>query len=100
MPTPHAPAIVLSQQQRQDLQRLARAHSTPQVLARRARIVLRAADEDRPTNLEIAQELRTSNETVGLWRRRFVRSGLAGLQDAPRSGRPPVFPPLAEASRP
>src|SRR2546421_9321914 len=38
-------------------QRLARAHSTPQALVRRARIVLRAADEDRPTNLQIAAGL-------------------------------------------
>jgi transposase len=99
VPTPHAPAVVLSDQQRQDLQRLLRAHSTPQALLRRIRIVLRAADEDQPTNLQIAAELRTSNDTVGLWRRRFARAGQAGLQDAPRSGRPPVFSPLAEASR-
>jgi hypothetical protein len=99
MPTPHAPALVLSDQQRQDLQRLLRAHSTPQALVRRIRIVLRAADENQPTNLQIAAELGTSKDTVGLWRRRFARAGLAGLQDAPRSGRPPVFPPLAAAPR-
>jgi hypothetical protein len=98
MPTPHAPALVLSDQQRQDLQRLVRAPSTPQALVRRARIVLRAA-EDQPTNLQIAAELGTSKDTVGLWRRRFACAGLAGLQDAPRSGRPPVFPPRATASR-
>jgi transposase len=99
MPTPHAPALALSEQQRRDLRRLLRAHSTPQTLARRIRIVLRAADADRPTNLQIAKELGTSNETVGLWRRRFARAGLAGLQDAPRPGRPPVFSPPAEAPR-
>jgi FixJ family two-component response regulator len=98
MPTPHAPTIVLSQQQREDLDRLARAHSTPQALARRARIVLRAADEDGPTNLQIGEELGCSNDTVGLWRRRFAEAGLAGLHDAPRSGRPPVFSPLATPS--
>ena len=100
MPTPHAPAIALSDQQRHDLRRLARAHSTPQALVRRVRIVLRAADEDRPTNLRIARDLGTSDETVGLWRRRFARAGLAGLQDAPRSGRPPVFSPLAASPCP
>ena len=99
MPTPHAPTIVLSQDQRRDLQRLVRAPSTPQALVRRAHIVLRAAAADHPTNLQIATELGTSNNTVGLWRRRFATAGLAGLQDAPRSGRPPVFSPLAAPSR-
>ncbi len=100
MPIPHAPALVLSDQQRHDLQRLRRAHSTPQALVRRIRIVLRAAAADQPTNLQIAQELSTNKNTVGLWRHRFARAGLAGLQDAPRSGRPPVFSPLATAARP
>jgi FixJ family two-component response regulator len=98
VPIPHAPAITLSEEQRQNLQRLARAHYSPQALVRRARIVLRAADEEQPTNLQIAEELGCSNDTVGLWRRRFAERGLAGLQDAPRSGRPPVFSPLATSS--
>ena len=63
------------------------------------RIVLRAADPDRPTNLQIAREFGCKNDTVGLWRRRFAERGLPGLPDAPRSGRPPVFSPLAAASR-
>jgi hypothetical protein len=99
MPTPHAVALSLSDEQREQLLRLARAHSSPQALVRRARIVLRAADEDRPTNLQVAEELGCKNDTVALWRRRFAEHGLAGLQDAPRSGRPPVFSPLATASR-
>jgi len=100
MPTPHAPVISLGDQQRQDLLRLARAHSTPQALARRARIVLRAADGDRPTNLQIALELRCKNDTVGCWRRRFATAGLPGLLDAPRSGRPRSVPPPAAPARP
>ena len=100
MPSPHAPAISLSGQQRHDLLRLARAASTPQALVRRARIVLRAADADRPTNLHIARDLGCKNTTVGLWRRRFAERGLDGLLDAPRSGRPPVFPPRDEAQSP
>lgn len=100
MPTPHAPAIFLSGQQRQDLLRLVRASSTPQAFVRRVRIVLRAANADQPTNLQIAAELGCKNDTVGLWRRRFAQRGLAGLQDAPRSGRPPVFSPPATPARP
>ena len=100
MPVPHAKPIDLTPRQRQDLLRLARAASTPQALALRARIVLRAADEDRPTNLRIAAELGCDDDTVGSWRRRFDERGLDGLRDRPRPGRPPAFPPRGEASRP
>jgi hypothetical protein len=100
MPSPRANPVSLSAQQRQDLLRLARAASTPQALALRARIVLRAADDDRPTNLRIAFELGCDNDTVGSWRRRFAEQGLDGLHDRPRSGRPPVFSPRDEAPRP
>src|SRR5712692_4451754 len=88
MPTPIAPPIILSQNARTDLQAVARAHSTPQSLALRARIVLRAAELDRPTNLNIGHELGCSNLTVGKWRRRYLALGLPGLQDAMRAGRP------------
>ncbi len=88
MPTPFAPRIILSQNARTDLQALARAHSTPQSLSLRARIVLRAAAIDTPTNLQIGRDLGCTNRTVGKWRRRFVALGLSGLQDAARSGRP------------
>jgi transposase len=88
MPTPIAPRIIVSQNARTDLQAVARAHSTPQSLALRARIVLRAAAPDRPTNLQIGHELGCSNLTVGKWRRRYLALGLPGLQDAMRSGRP------------
>lgn len=93
MPTPIAPHIILPQNAHTDLQALARAHSTPQSLALRARIVLRAAQLDRPTNLKIGHELGCSNLTVGKWRRRYRDLGLAGLQDARRSGRPRAIAP-------
>jgi hypothetical protein len=40
------------------------------------------------SNQQIAGELRLPEVTVSKWRRRFASRGLAGLQDAPRSGRP------------
>src|SRR2546427_9052355 len=93
MPTPIAPRIILAQNARLELQTLARAHSTPQSLALRARMVLRAAAMDEPTNLHIGQELGCSNLTVGKWRRRYLELGFPGLQDAPRSGRPRTIAP-------
>src|SRR5438093_10188007 len=93
MPMPIAPRVILPQNARTDLQTLARAHATPQSLALRARIVLRAADLDRPTNLKIGHELGCSNLTVGKWRRRYLALGIPGLQDAMRSGRPRAITP-------
>lgn len=95
MPSPHAPPIILEHQAREQLEALVRAGSTPQAFAFRAKIVLRAADEDAPCNLQIAVEFGCSKNTVSLWRRRFAAQGLPGLQDAPRSGRPRSFSPLA-----
>ena len=88
MPTPFAPPIILSQNARTELQALVRASSTPQSLSLRARIVLRAADTDTPTNLHIGRALGCCNHTVGKWRRRYLALGLSGLQDAIRPGRP------------
>src|SRR5438128_9401159 len=93
MPTPFAPRIILSQDARMDLYALARAHSTPQSLALRARMVLRAAAVEQPTNLQIGHELGCSNLTVGKWRRRYLELGFPGLQDARRSGRPRIIAP-------
>ena len=93
MPVPRAPSIVLDDAVRDQLEGLLRARSTPQALAFRVRIVLRAADDEAPPNLEIAAEFGCSKDTVSVWRRRFAAQGLAGLQDAPRSGRPRSFSP-------
>jgi transposase len=93
MPTPFAPRIILAHNLRTNLQALAHAHSTPQSLALRARIVLRAADADTPNNVQIGRDLNCSNRTVGKWRRRYHDRGFQGLQDAPRSGRPRTIVP-------
>jgi transposase len=55
-------------------------------LAQRARIVLLAADG--VSNTEIAQRVGVSRQTVVSWRARYSRSGVAGLSDEPRPGRP------------
>ncbi len=61
----------------------------------RAKIVLAAAQGC--TNAAIAAELDLHVDTVRKWRKRYARSGLAGLMDLPRSGRPPVFTPVQVA---
>ena len=55
-------------------------------MAQRARIVLLAADGE--SNTAIAEKVGVSRPTVIGWRERYAASGLAGLEDEPRSGRP------------
>ena len=93
MPRPFGSRVALTPDLRAQLQTLVRAHSTPQALVFRCRLILRAADDDRPNNQQIAGELDCDRHTVGQWRERFVAAGLVGLQDAPRSGRPRSFSP-------
>src|SRR5262249_61351294 len=61
----------------------------------RAQIVLAAAAGS--TNVAIAAQVGVHVDTVRKWRRRFAAGRLAGLKDAPRSGRPPVFTATARA---
>ncbi len=93
MPRPFASTIELTDELRDQLEAIARARSTPQALAFRCRIILRAAHNDDPSNQNIAAEMGCNRHTVGQWRERFVAWGLEGLQDAPRSGRPRSFSP-------
>lgn len=84
-----AKAITISDDERRTLQKWARGRSTPARLILRSKIVLAAADGK--LNQDIAAELQTGMKTVCLWRNRFAKSGLTGIErDAPRGGRPPA----------
>ena len=93
MPHPFAPKLDLPPEERQRLQVLTRAHSSPQALVLRCRLILRIGADDQPSNLQVANELGCSRTTVALWRMRYLQDRLCGLQDAPRSGRPRCFSP-------
>ncbi len=93
MPVPRAPQVTLAGDEQSRLESIVRAHSTPQALAFRCQLILRAAAPDRPSNLQVASELHCNRHTAGRWRSRYLAQGLSGLQDAPRPGRPRRFPP-------
>ena len=95
MPVPLAPQVIFAGDAPSHVESLMRAHSTPQALALRCRVILRAAAPDRPSNLQVASELHCNRHTVGRWRSRSLQDGLRGLQDAPRPGRPRRFSPLS-----
>jgi putative transposase len=96
MPAAKAPSIQLSADHERELKALVRAHSTPQKLAERARIVLLASSGRGVT--ETAEQLGIWRKTAGHWRRRWLHAEpsacvAARLSDAPRCGAPATFTP-------
>jgi len=88
---PSSPYVIrLSGAECADLESLSRRATAPHRAVLRARIVLLAAGG--AGNSEIARRLGTCEDTARKWRRRYCEKGLEGLADAPRPGRPRVFP--------
>lgn len=85
---PKAAALVLTVEEREMLQRLARRRGAGQAAVMRARIVLMADAEPELPNGAIAARLGVSRQSVITWRGRFLAHRLDGLVDAPRSGAP------------
>ena len=90
-----APPIELTPAEHRQLPAWARAGTTPQRLARRARLILGAAAG--APSCALAQRERVSRTTVVRWRARFRVARCPGLQDRPRSGRPPTLRPATRA---
>ena len=95
MPGPKPCEIVLTEAERQGLEKLVHRHSTGQQKGLRGRIVLLAAAGQ--NNSAIAQALQVSVDTARLWRRRWlVLQSIAlddlsveeRLEDLPRPGAP------------
>jgi transposase len=80
------PPIVLSDDERQTLQRWAKRRTSSQALALRCRMVLACAEG--LSNVEAGRQLGVHEKTVGKWRTRFLKRRLDGLSDEPRPGVP------------
>jgi putative transposase len=109
MPGPQPPAIELSERQRALLEQLTRAQTNPQLLVRRAKLILAMAGQ--ANNQEAARQERHDRETARVWRTRWLAAGprLAAaeargckdkefsalvegvLADEPRPGTPATF---------
>jgi len=85
-----ASAVVLSEAERNQLQRWVRAQFTPQQVVLRSRILLLAAQGKQ--DLEIASELEVNRHTPALWRKRFQAQGLDGVWEVQAGrGRKPSY---------
>jgi transposase len=88
--------IRLTSEQEDDLQRFARSRTLPARLVERAKMLVGCAAGHGVE--EIAAQLNVARQTVARWLGRFEAQGMQGMEDAPRSGRPPVIlpPKIAE----
>jgi transposase len=78
--------LLLSDEEREQLQAWARRRKSAQALAQRSRIVLAAAEGLK--NSEIAARFGINRGMAAKWRSRFAEYRLDGLLDEPRPGRP------------
>ncbi len=97
---PKPPSVALSAEQRSELERLVRGHTTAQQVALRGRMILGAADG--LNNAQIARQLGVAVDTVRYWRTRWIGLGAVSLEDlsvqerlsdAPRPGAPARITP-------
>jgi transposase len=81
----------LTDEENEEMKRLAHARTAPARLVERARMIWLASQGQRVA--AIAVEMRVHPQTVRHWLKRFNAAGVAGVQDAPRSGRPATYTP-------
>ena len=83
--------IVLTRQEREELERRANKYTLPYFMVALTKMILFA--QQGLSNDEIADRLSTRRKIVSRWRKRFFKKRLAGLEDSERLGRPRVSPP-------
>ena len=88
---PRAAKIQLTEPQQKELKRRVGSRTAAVRAVQRAKIILALAAGE--AKQEIAAQLRVVRQTVAWWGRRFLQGGIEGLEDAPRSGRPPRIGP-------
>ena len=91
MPRKSPYVIELTAAEKTNLESIAQKYTSAYYAVVRAKVVLLAAQDI--DNEEIAHRLDLPRQVVSKWRKRFFEERLAGLEDRPRRGRPPVFSP-------
>ena len=83
--------VVLSAEERSQLEKRLRSTTTSLGLARRCRAILEVAD-GLPL-VHVARLVDLTEKHVRKWAQRFLKDRLEGLSDRPGRGRKPVFSP-------
>ncbi|MHC4184176.1 MAG: helix-turn-helix domain-containing protein, partial [Planctomycetota bacterium] len=83
------PKIVISREDKVTLLNRASSRTLPKQTVDRAKMIL-DSEAGKPVK-QIAQELNTYPNKVIYWRQGYVKNGLEGLHDNPRSGRPSIY---------
>ena len=91
MPRKSPYRVILTTDEKRQLQSVARKYTLQYRDVMRAKIVLLATEG--LSNKEIGQRLDLPRQIVSKWRKRFFDQRLAGLQERPRRGRPGAFSP-------
>ena len=91
MPRKSPYAVVLSDVERTELERIANKYTSPYYVVVRAKVVLMAAQG--LDNKTIGERLSLPRQIVSKWRKRFFEERLEGLADRARTGRPSAFSP-------
>lgn len=84
-----SPKIQCTEDDRKILEEWGRSRTLEVRMVERTKIILKCLDGQPVT--QIAKELNIRPNTVIDWRKRFQNSGINGLYDLPRSGKPPVY---------
>ena len=91
MPRSSPYTITLNSSERSVLETVARKYTSPYYQVVRAKVILLAAEG--LDNDQIGSLVSLPRQIVSKWRKRFFEERLAGLENLPRSGRPPSFSP-------
>jgi len=84
-----APEIILTEEQKAQLEKVTRSHSAERRSVERAKIILACAEGKQ--NREIALDYQMSLPRIRKWRGRFAKEGMTGLEDVQRSGKPETY---------
>jgi hypothetical protein len=89
--------VVLTTEERIQLEQRLRSTTTPLGLARRCRAILEVADGSPLAH--VARLVDLTEKHVRKWVQRFLTERLDGLRDRPGRGRKPVFSPRGRDAR-
>jgi transposase/transposase-like protein len=87
--------VQLTEEEKKLLQQQALARKTGQSKARRAKIIIKVDESPDWTDAQIAREIGCSSGLVRKWRKRWCQTH--SLEEAPRPGRPGLFPAIVKA---